>query len=621
MAIEAYDYRGQEFLLPELDELYVQARNKKRQYYAQWRRNYLLLNNRMWAEYRPQWMPSPTDSEIYPIVSTLIAYMMDQGISWSIAPAATPHTPFSSFMSKLSIDLETIVESNWEVLNYSAAVEKSLWDAAQFGSGIIKTVWDGGLDSGLGNANLLRVDPYSFYPDPNATSLDDANYLIEYRRMGLDDIMRRYPLAYDEVKRNVALLRDGGNGPADEQRPFVYDNTKYPMANPSALPGGTFQNPIPGAGGMGSYGLPGGSRQNAVDTMGVNVYECWIRENVVEDPPDTDPLSDLSQEAPLIYDRWRVVVHAAGVILMDELAEDLWEYSRHPYDRIVFDDIGEFWGLCLVTHLSSGQIAINRLLASVQQNAELTGNPILLDPANSGIARQAVINRPGERYQINSGAVNGGAKPEWMQPPTVPQYIIDLINWWIARMENISGMGGLAKGVSPQGRNSQQTISSVQDSQFVRVRSGLRHLEATLRNTGNMMCQLIIQNFTIPRTIAILGPSGEKSALHLAARHFYAPYRNDRDEQKMMPLKYGLIVTAGANNPTSRSSRIAEADTLFAMGAIDQQAVLEAHNYPNWQEIVQRVTQQQQQLAAMGMQAQNSGQGGQGKRVRSKRKS
>ena len=366
---------------------------------------------------------------------------------------------------------------------------------------------------------------------------------------------------------------------------------------------------------MGSYGLPGQSRQSAVQTMGVNVYECWLRENVVEDPPDTDPNSDLSETAPLIYSRWRVIVHAAGIVLMDEIATELWSTGRHPYDRVVFDDIGEFWGLCLCTHLAGGQIAINRLLASIQQNAELTGNPILLNPAASGISLQAMLSRPGEVYSPSTSAVNQNAEPHWMQPPDVPRYIMDLINWWIARLENTSGISGITKGQLPQGRNSGQTVSSVQDSAYVRVRSGLRHLERTLGNVGNLLAQLIIENFTIPRTASIVGPSGIKSGLSLAAKHFYAPYRSS-DGNKLMPLKYAIIVTAGANNPTSRQSRIAEADTLFAMGAIDQQAVLEAHGYPNWQLIIQRVTQQAIEMAKAGAQAPQPA----GKRVRAKRK-
>ena len=54
-------------------------------------------------------------------------------------------------------------------------------------------------------------------------------------------------------------------------------------------------------------------------------------------------------------------------------------------------------------------------------------------------------------------------------------------------------------------------------------------------------------------------------------------------------MKFSLFVRAGSAMPISRAARIAEAETLFAMGALDAQAVLEAHDYPNRESILQRL--------------------------------
>lgn len=585
-------------IITALDEMYLRARAKKRQYYNQWRRNYYLLNAKMWSDSRSSWMPSPIDSEIYPIVSTLIAWMMDQSVSFSIAPAATLHTPFASYMQKLALDLQTILEANWEVENYRAPVQIGLWDAAVTGTAIYKTIWDGGLVDGLGNATIQRIDPWMFYPDPEATSLKDASYIIECKRMSLDEAIRRYPLAHKKIMRSLPYLMNAGTSlTSDQDRPFIYDNENRQLANPSALPGGTFQQPTASTS-SGSFGLPGQSRLNWVNHIGIDVKECWVRENVIGEPPETDNQSVLSNDAPTITDRWRVIVYAGGIILMDELAEDLWESSRHPYERFCYDDTGEFWGISLVTHLSNPQIAINRTLAAVQQNAELSGNPILLEPANSSTNRQPITNRPGMRMEYSIQQSQAG-KPEWLDPPQIPQYILELLKFWISRMENISGISGLAKGQAPAGRQSSSTITATQESGFVRIRAGQHNLENCLRNLGEMICHLITQNYTVPRTVAIVGPSGVKSGLSLASKHFYSPYR-DASGQRLLPLRFSLVVTAGAKNPTSRSARISESDTLFALGAIDAQALLEAHNYPEWQAITQRMNQQKLQMALAG---------------------
>ena len=72
--------------------------------------------------------------------------------------------------------------------------------------------------------------------------------------------------------------------------------------------------------------------------------------------------------------------------------------------------------------------------------------------------------------------------------------------------------------------------------------------------------------------------------LALRARHFFVPNDEGAD-----PLKFSIYVRAGSAMPISRAARIQEAETLFAMGALDPQAVLEAHDYPNREMILQRL--------------------------------
>jgi hypothetical protein len=188
---------------------------------------------------------------------------------------------------------------------------------------------------------------------------------------------------------------------------------------------------------------------------------------------------------------------------------------------------------------------------------------------------------------------------------------LDLIKFWIDRMENISGLAQVSKGKNPPSRTPQSTTSSVQESGFVRIRRALRNLQYALREAAQLQCELICENYTTPRIVSIVGDSGEPTSLALAARHFYDP-----NKEGAQPFKYALQIDCGANNPTSRQSRIAEADTLFAMKAIDRDAVLDAHNYPDRAAIQSRMQAQEQQEAAMGQ-----SKPGAGARVRANRTS
>ncbi|MGI0133621.1 MAG: portal protein [Candidatus Micrarchaeaceae archaeon] len=576
--------------------LYTESKSIKRRFYEDWRRNYLLVNNRMWSDLRSNWMPSPTDPEILPILSQVIGYMTDQQIVPVLSPQADPNSPFSDQVISITDDLTTLLSSNFHTLRWGQKIKLSLWDAILYGSGILKTYWNHSLYKGMGDADVYRVDPWDFYPDPNSHSEHDAEYFIETKRMTIEEIERRFP---DTSRSMLKRLREGADEYSDE-RPRPTNSVRRPMAQPGALPGGS-----------GVYGLPGQSRLSEVQTMGIQVYECWLRQNHRTVEPITPnpnlPKSKQPSSQEIVYDEWRVVIYAGSTVLMDELASDLYDESKHPYTRFVFEDIGEFWGMPLCSHLAPAQIAINRLLASLQSNAELVGNPIFMEPKNSGINRTQIVNRPGSRLRIDNTA-SGTNTPQWLTPPSMPDSVSNLVQFWIGRMENISGISGVTKGQTPaSGRHAQSTVQSAQESSFVRIRSALQNLEISLEDSFTLLASLIANNYTEPRIVAIVGQDGQRDAALLRSRHFHYPILK-KGRVVQQPLSFTIAVDAGADTPTSRQARISEADTLFAMGAIDQQAVLEVHRYPHWQIIKARMEQaakaQQEQLledASMGI--------------------
>jgi hypothetical protein len=491
-------------------------------------------------------------------------------------------------MQKLSSDLEAILTSTAILDGWDREIVLALWDAAQFGAGILKACWDSGLEEGLGNVSLKRIDAWSFYPDPNGTNINDCQYFFEVHKMTMDEMERRWPDA--DYRAIMAAAMYGDKATDGQQRPMSSMGSSFPMAQPGNLPGSTST----------VWGLPGQAAQNAssnILTEGVDVYECWIRENWEEEREQTDWSAGDTGPERVVYDSWRVVVFTGNVVLFDEYAVDLWENNRHPYSRYVDEEMGEFWPTPIVSHLAPCQIAINRILSSVQGNIELVGNPIFMDVKNSGLERTQIVNRPGIRLSMSSQTANSaGAKPMWMEPPKLSADVWQGIQFWKTAMENISGLSGVSKGQQPSGRQAQQTIQSTQEAGFVRIRGSLRNLERTLTEQYNLLSHLAIQNYDTPRVMAIVGEDGANSAIRFAARHFYTP-----SPDGALPMKFSMQVVAGSGNPTSRQARIAEADALLSMHAIDRQAVLQTHNFPHWQDIEQRMEAKEQ--AQMEMQA------------------
>lgn len=581
------DTSKEDALVNRLRQLFTEMRQSKRPYYETWNRNYRIVNNRVGGKASAAWMPAPKDSEVYPLIASLVAWMADQHTTVDIMAAADPASPYYDYMQKLANDMATIIQTNWSVLDYESQVKLVLWDAFMFNTGIFKVVWDQGLDNGEGNVMLKRVDPWSFYVDANATSMEDSECFCEARRMSLNEIERRWP-------KNAAKVREAasesGMGEIEEHPSRKNLQTRGAMANPGNLPtSGTLTNYSTGGG----YTRWSSPKHRTGPKPGVVVYEFWVKENEKIDEKDNAHEQQEVKEGkteflehPTVIPRWRVVVTAAGVVLMDEYADELCTGGNHPYERYTWDDTGEFYGIALVDHLAYPQIYINRLLTALQQNAELVGNPVMVEAANSGMDRTGIVNRPGQRLRL-SGPGGMQNKPEWLTPPSMPESVNQLVQFWIDRMGHTSGMTEAVMGsMRPTDRMSTDTMSSVQEAAFVRVRSALGNLESALKKSAYKMADLIIDNFDEPRYMATVGPQGMSTSLALKARHFQVP-----TEAGAPPFKYSLVIQAGASMPTSRGARVKEADQAYVWGIIDRQAWFEAHQYPNWQTVLQRVNE------------------------------
>ncbi len=543
----------QSSVVGKVRELFTEAKRARQGRMDVWNRNYRVVHNRTWGAGRPAWMPSPSVSETYPIIASMIGWMTDQRTALTVIPSMDPHTPEANFYQRLARDLQTTIESNWIVYNNDAEVEKAMWDAMLYGIGFIKTGWDCSLADGLGDACLKRIDPYRVYIDPHACDLEDANYIIEARTVSEQELERRFP---------GSIARLGGETPGEgglEKRDDLYGTGNAYRANPGGVNGAP---PV--------WGRPGQARDRTPIDTGVTYYEAWMRENNHHVDDDGEVY---------VEDSWRVLVVCGNHVLLDETARDLFGQPRHPYVRVVLHDLGEFYGMSMVEHLAPLQNALNRVMAAVQSNAELIGNPVFIEDTRSGITRTQITNRPGQRLQKGVGS-----EVEWLKPPEMPNYIMELIRFYINEMERVSGLSATVRGATPTGRNAQGVIDSVQEAAFVRVRLALRNLERALRQAGQLMAQLICQNYITPRMVAIVGPTGTTSSLALSSRHFMA-----KTEQGDTPLEFQLWVQAGSSLPISRMARAQEADTMFALGLIDQVAALEAHDYPNRDEIVKRV--------------------------------
>lgn len=551
-------------LVGHVRDLFLKAREKRRPLVERWNRNYRMLRTRQWVSNRQGWAPRSEVPEIWPVVDSLVAWVTDQTPQFDVAPLVPPLHPLFDQMDQLAQDLQTVMEASWYSDRLDAEVEKVVWDGMTYGIGWFKTVWDGSADHGEGSAVMRRRDPYAVYPDPEASGMENLNYIIDVEKVSKQELERRFP---------GALKRLNGSEFAeavDAQQTTLDDrSTQQPKANPGAITQGH----------MPSYGLPGQSRDVVSDDPGVTLFEAWMR------------TPKKNEDTGVAYDCWRCVVVAGNRVLMDEPADALWSHGQHPFDRYVPIETGEFYGTSMVEMLSPMQESINGLLRSLEHNIWLLGNPVFMEDVRSGISRTVMTNKPGQRITKNAGGDAG-----WMTPPAIaPGIVSELIRFYIDEMERVSGLSAVVRGATPTGRNAQGVIDSVQEAAFVRIRKTRRNLSMTIGSAGEKAAALIVEFYDKPRIVTLLGPAGERSVAELRADHFYVPGPDGR-----APMRFRLLIDGGERASQSRTQRIGEADALFALGAIDEEALLKIHELPGWQQIASRVREMKAQQGALG---------------------
>jgi hypothetical protein len=562
--------------------LFTRARDHRRPLVQQWLRNYSVLHNRF-SGIPGRALRSPEPPEIKPIIAALVSWETDTEPIFDALPEANPYSPAYDLYNDLAQTLALCLQSGWKQTNVDAEVERVLWDGMTYGIGVVKTTWDQSIHSGLGDFSIKRTDPFSFFVDPSARSMDDAYFFVEVQQLSYQECLKRWPDAADRIPLGSLTRTDGDQAP---NRLLASLGAQPSRANSGAVAPST----------NATWGLPGQTRDSLFNDPGITIHEFWLRENVTAPAPTPTPDGNPMQtDTERTYDSWRCIIIAGGTtVVSNEPVSSYWSTNTHPYDRYVPEDTGEFYSDSLVELMTGVQLYINRNLASLIQNLDLTGNPVLRESTASMIPRSQIPTTPGGRLQMKTTAV--GNEVSWMDPPTLPPEFMQIVQWLTSRMESISGLSAIVRGATPTGRNAEGVLDAVSEAAFVRIRNNLRNLERCLRGAGNKAASYICEFYDEPRVVALSGTGGERTAQMLRGLDFYVPTPEGR-----IPLGFIVNIDLRSQQATSRQARFQQGMTMFTTGALDLEGLLEFIQFPNYKDVVARIREfqaQNQQLAA-----------------------
>ena len=195
------------------------------------------------------------------------------------------------------------------------------------------------------------------------------------------------------------------------------------------------------------------------------------------------------------------VVWAKGKILVEEPNP----YKHLPY--IMFKGLpapGRFWPTTVVEQLRGPQTELNKKKSQISENGDRFGNPALL------AAKQANVQysgKPGERVDFDDTVPN--AIPSYLQPPSMPQYVVNQLEQLESSMEAIAGQHEVSSAQVPAGVTAAAAINLLQEADDTRLGPTIYNMEETIGEAGQRLLEMIAKYWTTEKTIML---GGEDSA-------------------------------------------------------------------------------------------------------------
>lgn len=472
---------------------------------------------------KPEYKSDEVSNFIFSTIETIKPIMTDNNPKIIVLPKKP---------AELSVldNIQNIIDYEWTRAKMEIVLPQAITLALQIGTAIIGVFWDGNDDKGLGNVDIQLINPFNFFPDPMATSIDNAEYIIYATYQHVNKLKNKYPKKVDK------------------------------------LIGGTIneKNLVPHANNV--------SEVNNV----VLVLECWMKDYATIEVEEEDEQGNKVKKRVRKYPRGRVIVCAPELQIILEDKENPYEDGKFPFKILKCYDIPfEFWGKGEVEQLLSPQTYINDLMNQIIDNAKLTANMPWLIDKNSGIGKGQLTNRPGLIIRKNPGS-----EVKRLQPPAMPNYVGDMVQTLKGDIEIISGIHDVTQGRKPGSISAASAIIALQEAAQARIRLKTKIMEQTLSDLGQMWYNRIRQFWLTNRYVRFENPVGEIEAKEVSPSEIEA----DVD----------FVIVAGSTMPQNKSAmldymiRLAQTQAEDGMPMVDRESVLQYTNIPDKKKILQR---------------------------------
>lgn len=493
--------------------------------------NSLYTNNNV-----PDYKSNYCNNLIYSTIESMRPIVFDGNPKFECVPATAEALQYSK-------DIDTALDYEWyRTKMREKLISNSIYTFVLGTSIIMLPYLYSDNDEFDGNVCPIVVNPFNLYPDPLATSVEDAEYIIYATYEHENKLKKRYPEYADKI--------DGGDIKFEE--------------------------------------LVNSRNENAKVTNQILLLEVWCRDYTTVEYEEVDENGEKTKKKKFKYPKGRVIICAPELELVFEDKENPYESGRFPF--FIFKNTNvpfQFWGEGEVKYLLSPQQAINDLSNQVIDNAKHTANMQWIIDKNAGIPKGELTNRPGLIIRKNPGA-----EVRRDSPPSMPMYVSEMITRNEQAIEVISGVHDITRGQTPTGIESASAIQALQEAANQRIRLKVTLLEETLSDMGNEWLSRMKQFWKTNRIIPVEKPKtasmpvGERNMFEMQMPIDMEETENTYDfveisKDKQLSQKYRVKVVGANSIQINKASmldlmiRLAQTPAEDGMPMVTRECVLD----------------------------------------------
>jgi hypothetical protein len=475
----------------------------------------------------PDFKSNQISNYIFATIETIKPIMLDGNPRFEALPATQESIEPAEKM-------QSVFDYEWKRAKMFTKLLNAITLTLQIGNAVWLIPWNGKEQNGLGNTTPILINPYNIFPDPMATSFDNAEYVI-----------------YATYK-HINVLK-----------------SKFPNKS-NSLESGTIKYPeLVSLGGLQDTG--------SVDNQ-VLVLECYVKDYTTIDVEETVNGSTETKKKRK-YPNCRIITVAPELnLILEDKISPYKDEKNYPFVLQKNYDIPlQFWGVGDVEQLISPQQYIIDLTNQIIDNAKLTANMPWVVDKNSGIGKGELSNRPGLVIRKNPGSYI-----ERMQPPQMPMYVRETIEILKKDMEVISGIHEVTQGRKPGSVTAGNAIQALLEAGQARIRLKVKIMETALEEILNMWYNRNKQFWLTTRQIRKEEKDSNGNVQFVEV--------NPEDYEAEIDL---LLVT-GSTMPVNKSSmlemmtRLAQTPGEDGMPMVDRQTVLAYTNVPDKTKIIKK---------------------------------